>query len=234
MGNVRTLPKRFWHGVCNFHRTASIYVLFVLYPLIAIALSAAVSLWIFGNAAPASQAVTGGESGAMPSPAKAASRERALVNAPVLDSPGVSLAPVKDLDETFQSRRIASDATVENSELKYELANIEFRAGNYAEAERLYQQVLPKARAKSQIVYQIYCCLLAQNRRAEAEVVLMQISQMNREGRKSPVWYYAMAARANQDGDSAKAKEFISEGRQLYPQAGAQFEPTLRAMGYLE
>lgn len=119
--------------------------------------------------------------------------------------------------------------SAEDLQRKDDLAEMEFRAKNYVEAERIYREILPATSSQPLAAYHIYTCLLLEDRKDDAETFLSQAGLTN----DSPAPYYCKATLALVSGDTATAQSALEEARRLFPDLCAAYDPTLKALGYL-
>lgn len=119
--------------------------------------------------------------------------------------------------------------SADDVERKNSLAEMEFRAKNYAEAERIYREILPATSAQQLAAYHIYVCLLLEDRKDDAKDFLAQVGIPD----DSPALPYCKATLAFVSGDSATAQSILEEARKSFPDVGAAYDPTLKVLGYL-
>lgn len=110
-----------------------------------------------------------------------------------------------------------------------QMADIEFRAGNYEEAEKLYRVLFPKSDTKPFMGYRIYVCCLLREEREKADDLLPRLARI---GGETPAWLYAKATRAYRDGRPEEAAELLAEARALYGDKCVEYNGTLRLLGY--
>jgi len=145
---------------------------------------------------------------------------------------GTALALKKDYDGARSAFENSLKLDPDNGAARNNLAEIEFNAKHYAEAERLYREVLPNTPRKALVGYRIYTCLLLLKRDGEAAEMFGQFPQP--PSGNSPAWYYAVATKAFLDGDAGKANEYLSQARMYYPDMATLYDPTLRQLGYIK
>jgi hypothetical protein len=112
--------------------------------------------------------------------------------------------------------------------LTEQMADVEFRAGHYEEAEKLYRQLFAKSDAKPFLAYRIYVCSLLRGNHAQAVDLLPRLARV---GAKTPAWNYARATQALQDGRKDEAAAFLAEARREYGEQCAEYDATLRVLG---
>lgn len=116
-----------------------------------------------------------------------------------------------------------------DSALSEQMADIEFRAGNYAEAERIYRQLFPASTSKGFMGYRIFVCALVRDDRAQADDLLPRLTRV---GAKTPAHLYAKATMAYKDGRPEEAAQYLSEAKAQFGEQCAEYDGTLRLLGY--
>ncbi|CAN5737109.1 hypothetical protein BH09VER1_BH09VER1_40040 [soil metagenome] len=159
--------------------------------------------------------------GSNPSPATPSSAPSVADSQPFLLRPGNG--------DSGESASASSGLDSEDVQRKVSLAEMEFRAKNYAEAERIFREILPDAARQPLTIYQIYTCLLLQEKRDAAADFLSQTG-LNSE---PPVLYYCKATQALISGDKSTAQEALAEAHRRFPDLCASYDPTLKILGYL-
>ena len=110
-----------------------------------------------------------------------------------------------------------------------QMADIEFRAGNYEEAERIYRKLFPTSAAKAFMGYRIFVCALLQDDRAQADDLLPRLTRV---GAQTPAYLYAKATLAYKEGRREEASQILSESRTQFGEQCAEYDATLRLLGY--
>jgi|GEM_PF-3970827 hypothetical protein len=110
-----------------------------------------------------------------------------------------------------------------------QMADIEFRAGNYARAEGLYRRYFPKSSSRPLIGYRIYVCALMRGDQVRANDLLPRLMRV---GAKTPAWIYGRATLAFREGRREEAAALLEEGRSLYGDDCADYDEVLRVLGY--
>lgn len=146
---------------------------------------------------------------------------------PFLLRPGNLDAP--DTSGSALTSTTGAGLSADDQQRKESLAEMEFRAKNYTEAERIYREILPNSSSQPLTVYHIYVCLLLQHQPDAAESVLSQAALTG----DSPAPYYCKATLAFISGDTATAQSTLEEARRLFPDLCPTYDPTLKALGYL-
>lgn len=120
--------------------------------------------------------------------------------------------------------------TADIRDLKEQMADIEFRAGRYVEAERLYRALFKTSTNKPFFGYRIYVCALLRDQHGQAADLQERLVRI---GHKTPAWHYARATQAYQEGRADDAEEILRSARTLYGDLCADYDPTLRTLGHL-
>jgi hypothetical protein len=153
--------------------------------------------------------------------------------------PPVAAAPAEEVPQkklTYQpeiplSKAARSLTLRDGSErtVTEQMADIEFRAGNYAEAEKLYRQLFLKSEAKPLLGYRIYVCALLRENHTRAADLLPRLARI---GAKTPAAPYARATEAFREGRKDEAAAILAETRAQFGDACAEYDETLRVLGY--
>lgn len=114
-------------------------------------------------------------------------------------------------------------------ELNGQMADIEFRAGNYAAAENLYRRLFLSSADRPFIGFRITVCSLLRDRHGQANDLLERLSRV---GRHSPAKLYGEAVLALQEGREADAVALLGAARSEYGDLCARYDETLRIIGY--
>lgn len=117
----------------------------------------------------------------------------------------------------------------EELEIRRNLAETEFEAGHYGEAERIYRELLDNTQRKTLTAYQIFTCMVMQGKRDEARSFLAGTPNIH----SCPAGQYADATIYFVDGNPEKALRLLKEARTSYPRLSLLYDPTLRTLGYL-
>ena len=104
-------------------------------------------------------------------------------------------------------------------------AEEEFLAGNYAAAEQIFRELLPTARFRALTGFQIYLCLLKQNKSAEAELMAGRFPTGPMA--RNPSGIYVRAAAALLQGRTEDARAAIESARKQYPQICPLYDKAL-------
>jgi hypothetical protein len=113
--------------------------------------------------------------------------------------------------------------------LSEQMGDIEFRAGNYEQAEKLYRKLFPTSDTKAFMGYRIFVCALVQDNRAQADDLLPRLTRV---GAKTPAYLYAKATQAYKDGKPEEAAQLLSEARSQFGDQCSEYDGTLRLLGY--
>ncbi len=115
----------------------------------------------------------------------------------------------------------------DNRDLKTQMADIEFRAGRYTEAERLYRALFKESTDKPFLGYRIYVCALLRNHYGQAADLLKRLQRI---GPNTPAWHYARATLAYQEGRPQEAGEILREAQTIFGVLCADYDATLRLL----
>jgi hypothetical protein len=162
-----------------------------------------------------------------------------LPSQPSPATPPVATAPIESVPEkkmTFQpdvsiSKDARSLTLRDGSErtVSEQMADIEFRAGHYEEAEKLYRQLFAKSGTKAFLGYRIYVCALLRENHAQASDLLPRLARI---GAKTPAWPYAQATQAYQEGRKDEAAALLADARSQFGDQCEEYDATLRVIGY--
>lgn len=113
---------------------------------------------------------------------------------------------------------------------RYNLAELEFMAGDFTQADRLFQTAQKMDPGNTRIVLRRYLCALAQGNARRAAEITQSLPSMA----QSPEWYGLMVVKARRDGNDRQSRSFLTTARILYsPDQMEDCEKTLRRTGYL-
>jgi len=115
------------------------------------------------------------------------------------------------------------------STMAEQMAEIEFRAGNYADAEKLYRKLFPTSTTKGFMGYRIFVCALVRDDRAQVDDLLPRLTRV---GAKTPAHLYAKATLAYKDGKPEEAAQYLAEAKAQFGDECAEYDGTLRLLGY--
>lgn len=104
-----------------------------------------------------------------------------------------------------------------------------FRNGNFASAENLYRQILPKARLKALTGFHIFLCLLQQGKSAELKLMMDKIPPASTA--KNPLGFYARAALDLKAGRPEEAAAPLAAARSQFPEISLFYDQALREAG---
>ncbi len=145
---------------------------------------------------------------------------------------GTAYAMQKKYDDARSAFKKALEIDPNSVAAKNNLAEIEFSAKRYAEAETLYRDLLPKTPRRALTAYHIYLCLLMQDRDKEAEAYLTLFPAP--PSATSPAWYFAKAGYAFNEGKKRDAERYLADARRYYPELAPLYEPSLKQLGYIK
>jgi hypothetical protein len=128
-----------------------------------------------------------------------------------------------------KAARVLSLRTGSESAMSEQMADIEFRAGNYGEAEKLYRKLFPTSETKPLMGYRIFVCALIQENRAQADDLLPRLTRV---GAETPAYLYAKATLAWKEGRPEEAAQLIAEAKTQFGEQCADYDGTLRLLGY--
>jgi len=104
-----------------------------------------------------------------------------------------------------------------------------FRGGNFASAENLYRQILPKARLKALTGFHIFLCMLQQGKSAELKLMMEKIPPSSIA--KNPLGFYARAALDLKAGRPEEAAAPLAAARSQFPEISLFYDEALREAG---
>lgn len=110
-----------------------------------------------------------------------------------------------------------------------QLGDIEFRAGRYPSAEKLYRAAFRTSPHRALTGFQIYVCTLLQGRHGQAADLKQRLARI---GAKTPAHPYARAVLAFTEGRNADAEKILAEARTTYGSACDAYDPILTQLGY--
>jgi Tfp pilus assembly protein PilF len=113
--------------------------------------------------------------------------------------------------------------------LAEQMADIEFRAGNYLEAEQIYRKLFPKSATQPFMGFRIYVCALQRENLAQAADLLPRLGRI---GGKTPAPLYAQAALAFKEGRPTEAAEILADAKARFGNQCTTYDDTLRLIGY--
>ncbi len=135
----------------------------------------------------------------------------------------LTLAPPKS-----PMRKPITIGSAEQIELRHRLAESEFRSKNYAEAERIYRELLPDTRRKPLVNFQIFACLVGQGRKTEAVLYVKSHPELA----KTPFASYAKTVVLFLDGQPEDARQSWALARAGFPTVAGFYDPIVRALGF--
>lgn len=142
-----------------------------------------------------------------------------------------SAAPSDPMQLAMMGNKAVRQSHVEPADIEQlqNEADREFRAGNFAVAEGLFQKLLPNPRFRALTGFHIFLCLLMQGKNAEAEVMLAKFPPENQIA-KNPSGFYARAALAIKQGRPDDARRNIDSAHAQFPVLSPLYDQALQSL----
>ena len=109
------------------------------------------------------------------------------------------------------------------------MADIDFRAGRFTEAEKVYRRIFLTTADRGYIGYRIYVCSLMRDQHGQAEDLR---GRLVRVGAGTPAWDYATATQAFREGRNEEARKILAKARDTFGEKCTEYDAVLRAAGF--
>jgi predicted Zn-dependent protease len=138
---------------------------------------------------------------------------------------GAALTARKDFDGARKAFQRAIELNPSEKIHRFNIAELEFMAGDYAKAESLFQTARSMDPGNAKIALRLYLCALRLGNAADAASLLETLPVMA----QSPAWHSIQAAKAYADGNLQESRKLLEAARLVYePKEMKDCERTLR------
>lgn len=112
----------------------------------------------------------------------------------------------------------------------FNLAEMEFTAGNYEEADRLFRELRKKFSPNRLVLFRIYLCALKLGHPEDA-VVFLNHPDIDPQ---SPEWFYIHGLDALQNGRKGEGRRTLDTARSLFGKTAEPYDQTLERIGLIK
>ncbi len=142
---------------------------------------------------------------------------------------GALLAARRQYPEAQAAFKRALELAPGSASTMFNLAEIEFVLGHYAEAGALYAKLRPLMPENKILLYRQYLCALMTNKAEDARL----IQESTLLPAQSPEWFYINAAHCFHEGNKAEGQRLVNQARLLYGEKVRPHDQTLQRLGLL-
>jgi len=142
---------------------------------------------------------------------------------------GALLAARRQYPEAREAFKKALELSPGSTATMFNLAEIEFVLGHYAEAGVLYAKLRPLMPDNKILLYRQYLCALMTNNDEDAR----RIQESTLLPAQSPEWFYINAARCFHEGNKAEGQRLVDQARLLFGEKVRPHDQTLQRLGLL-
>ncbi len=155
--------------------------------------------------------------------------KKMLPNDPtVLTFSGAVKSLRKDYNGAREDYRQALAAMPGSFNAMFNLAELEFVAGNYPAATVEFTNILQDHPREEVVLFRLYLCELLQGHDFQAKEYLHSLTPAS----STPAWYYAEAAREFRDKNKSEGRRLVGTARTLYPERTAFFDSTFEVLNF--
>lgn len=137
---------------------------------------------------------------------------------------GSIFAVKKDFTAARQSFQKAFNLRPNSPSVRFNLAELEFSTGNYAEAESTYRALARVMPENKILPFRLYLCCLMQQRHGDA----LEIAAGTRP--QSLEWFYIQAVESFKAGKKGEARKLLRTARILYEKDTKPYDQTLNRL----
>lgn len=142
---------------------------------------------------------------------------------------GALLAARRQYPGAQAAFRKALDLSPGSAPVMFNLAEIEFVLGHYAEAGEFYTKLRPMMPENKMLLYRQYLCALMLDNQEDAQRVINSPLLPA----QSPEWFYIKAAEAFRNGNKKEGQKLVEQARRLYGEKVRPHDQTLQRLGML-
>ncbi len=140
---------------------------------------------------------------------------------------GTILAEEKNYPAAREAFAHAVDLAPGSSSARFNLAEIDFVSGRYAEAEQSYAALKWKMSGNPVIPFRLYLCAHLLGRREDARAFLDDPAVIDR----SAEWYFIRGVEALVDGKRDEAQKLFTQSRLMHGRKAVAYDRTLERLG---